>query len=333
MNAKQILEEVRAEQFKRAEQSGYECLSKAEEAPFREWKVQRYTEAIVLDPAFGDAYAERGSELYSLGRRADARADIRKAFALGVSDPELYAMMAMPFEGEEQREILRRGLGLIDQSSEETGWFYDHLYSMLIRSYWYDGNLAQNARLLEEWVPQLKQTGHMYRMAMQDLGMAYSALDKHVEAEAAYRSALAASPPAERLHVGDMIVRTQMHRNSYAAALRVLEEVADAIPPGTPAIFRAALTVLGNPGSDEARTASMAALVVAEEQGTRPGPTGNSTSYYSFLLGLVYRGVGRSREAAEILTRFADEAAANKREWGITLRWEIAKARELASMR
>jgi len=333
MNAKQILEEVKAEELKRAEQSGYKRLSKAEEAPFREQRVARYSEAIELDPSFGDAYAERGSELYFLGRRAEARADMRKAIALGVSDPELYAMMAMPFEGEEKRGILRTGMSLIDRASAETGWFYDHLYSMVIRSYWYEGNFAENARLLEEWVPQLERTEHMYRMALDDLGMAYSALGKHAEAETAYRRRLAATPPAEKQHVADMVVRTLMHRNQHGEALLVLEELADGLPADTRAIFTAALTVLQDPGSALARDASAAALAAAEDWGRRPGPLGDSTSYYSFLLGLVYRGVGRHREAAEILTRFADEAAANKREWGITMRWEIATARELATTR
>jgi tetratricopeptide (TPR) repeat protein len=103
MNAKEILEEVRQLQYKRAEESGYRRLSEAEEAPFREWKVKRYTEAIELDPSLGDAYAERGSELYFLGRRAEAKADLSKAFALGASDPHLYFDMALPFEGEEKR--------------------------------------------------------------------------------------------------------------------------------------------------------------------------------------------------------------------------------------
>ncbi len=331
MNAKEILEAVRAEQYRRAEQSGYKRFSKAEEAPFREWKVARYSEAIALDPSFGDAYAERGSELYFLGRRAEAKADIRRAFALGVSDPELYGTMAMPFVGEEQREILRVGMKLIDRASEETGWFYNHLYSELIRSYWYEGSFPENARLLEEWVPQLEQTEHMYRMALQDLGMVYSALGKHAEAETAYRRALEATPPPEKQHVADMVVRTLMHRDQYGEALLVLEELADGLPADTRTIFSAALTVLQDPGSALARDASAGALTAAEDWGRRPGPLGHSTSYYSFLLGLVYRGVGKNREAAEILTRFADEAAANKREWGITMRWEIAKARELAT--
>jgi len=331
MNAKEILEAVRAEQYKRAEQSGYKRLSKAEEAPFREWKVARYSEAIELDPSFGDAYAERGTELYFLGRRAEAKADIRKAFALGVSDPELYAMMAMPFAGEEKREILRAGMNLIDRASEETGWFYDDLYSMLIQSYWYDGNFGEYARLLEEWVPQLQPTDRMYRIALDSLGTAYSALEKHAEAEAAYRRALAATPPTEKQHVADMVVRTLMHRDQYGEALLVLEELADCLPADTHAIFTAALTVLRDPGSALAQAVSAAALTAAEDWGMRPGPLGDSTSYYSFLLGLVYRGVGKNREAAEILARFADEAAANKREWGITMRWEIAKARELAT--
>jgi tetratricopeptide (TPR) repeat protein len=333
MNAKQILEDVRAEERKRSEQSGYKRLSKAEEAPFRERRVVRYTEAIELDPSFGDAYAERGSELYFLGRRAQAKADMLKAVALGVTEPELYATMAMPFEGEEQRGILRTGMGLIDRSSAETGWFYDHLYSMVIRSYWYEGNFAENARLLEEWVPQLDRTDHMYRIALDELGMAYSALGKHAEAETAYRRKLAATPPAEQQYVADMVVRTLMHRNQYGEALLVLDELMDSFRAETRAIFTAALTVLQDSESAVARAASAAALAAAEDWGRRPGPLGGSTNYYSFLLGLVYRGLGRNQDAAEIFRRFADESAANKREWGVTMRWEIAKARELATTR
>jgi tetratricopeptide (TPR) repeat protein len=221
---------------------------------------------------------------------------------------------------------------LIDRSSEETGWLYDHFYSDVIRTYWYEGNFAENARLLEEWVPQLPQTEHMYRHSLHDLGMAYSALGRHADAEIAYRRAVAASPPADRQYVADMVVRTLMHRNAYAEGLQALEELGDMLSEGARPVFKAALAVLQNPESDEAQTACVAALAAAEEHGRRPGPLGNSTNYYSFLLGIVYRGVGKNREATEILTRFADESAANKREWGITMRWEIAKARELASL-
>jgi tetratricopeptide (TPR) repeat protein len=323
MNAKEILEEVRERERQRAEGS---------DAPFREWKVRRYTEAIALDPSLGEAYAERGSELYFLGRRAESQADMRKALTLGTTDPQSYAVMAMPFEGEEKRDVLRAGMGVIDRASEATGWFYDQLYSDFIRSYWYEGNFAEHARLLEKWLPQLKPGEHMYRHAWQDLGMAYSALGKHADAEAAYRKALAAQPPAERYHVAEMVVRTLLHRNRYADALIVLEELADSFPAGARAVLTAALAVLRDPGSDQARDASAAAFTEAEQMGKRPGPLGNATSYYSFLLGLVYVGLGKNPEAKEILTRFAEEAEANKREWRITLRWEIAKARELASM-
>ena len=332
MNAKQILEEVRELERKRAEQSGYKRLSEAEEAPFREWKVQRYTEAIALDPAFGDAYAERRSELYFLGRRADAKADMRRAYELGVSDPDQYMFMSMPFKGDEKRAILRAGMGLVDRSSEETAWVYTHLYSQLIRSYWYEGNFAENARLLDEWIPELAPTEHMYRHSLQDLGMAYSALGRHVEAETAYRQALAATPAEQKWYVADMVIRTLMHRDAHGEARQALQELKGDLAPDNYAVFNAALVVLQNRGSPESRAASAAALGPAEQLGRRLGPIGKRTNYYSFLLGVIYCGLGRDREAAEILKQFADESAANPSEWGVTMRWEIAKARELASM-
>lgn len=331
MNAKDILEEVRAFEIKKAEETGHKRFSREEEAPFREWKVKRYTEAIALDPTFGDAYAERGSELYFLGRRKEAKDDMRKAFELGVSEPHLYETISMAFEGEEKRVVLRAGMRLVDRTSVETGWFYDHIYSSFIRSYWYDGNFSEFVRLLEEWTPQLDPAGHMFRHSLQDLAMGYAALDNHTGAEAAYRRAWGATPSAEKQHVANMIIRARMHRNDYAGARAALEEIGDHLPEHTRSIFDAALLVLLNAGSGEAKKASTAVLSTAEEQGRHPGPLGNKTNYYSFLLGIIYKGAGRDQEAAEILKVFADESAANKREWGITMRWEIAKAYELAS--
>jgi tetratricopeptide (TPR) repeat protein len=222
---------------------------------------------------------------------------------------------------------------LVDRSSEETGWLYDHIYSDLIRSYWYEGNFSENARLLEEWIPQLNPTSQLYGLAVQDLGMAYSALDRHADAETVYRKALAAAPQSERWYVADMVIRTLMHRNAYAEARRALDEFRDGMPEARSTTFDAALAELERPGSQEARAACVAALPAAEEQGRSPGPVGSKTSYSSFLLGIVYRGAGKNGQAAEILTLFAEESAANKLEWGVTQRWEIAKARELASMR
>src|SRR2546427_573522 len=137
-------------------------------------------------------------------------------------------------------------------------------YSPKLPSYWYDGNFGEYAGLLEEWVPQLQPTDRMYRIALDSLGTAYSALEKHAEAEAAYRRALAATPPTEKQHVADMVVRTLMHRDQYGEALLVLEELADCLPADTHAIFTAALTVLRDPGSALAQAVSAAALTAAE---------------------------------------------------------------------
>jgi len=126
------------------------------------------------------------------------------------------------------------------------------------------------------------------------------------------------------------IVLVTTDRVQYDAALSVLAELTDIIPPDELSVLEAVLTVLGSPDSAEAKSVSLAALPAAELLGKQPGPLGGSTSYYSFLLGIVLLGVERIEEARELLTRFANESAANPREWGITLRWEIAKARELA---
>jgi tetratricopeptide (TPR) repeat protein len=327
MDARTILEEVRAGARRRFEENGYKRLPANEESELRKWEIVRYSEAIELDPSLAEAYVRRGAALYSERRRAEAQADMRKAFALRPNDPVLYHTMASPFEEDEKREILQAGMSLADPSSFE----YEHLRDYFILTYWYDGNFTEHVRLLEEWLPELDQAEPMYRHELRSLAQSYSALAHHERAEATYRRALAVSVEAERAQIAEMVVRTRMHRGQYAEAREVLAEFRTDLPPEKLSIFDAALLVLLDPTSAETRTACNTALPVAEPLGKAPGPVGNTTSYYSFLLGVIYKGAGRQEAASELLGRFAAEAAANKREWAITLRWEIAAAREAAA--
>lgn len=323
MDARTILEEVQAEERKRFEANGYKCLPAKEEGELRRWRIARYTEATQLDPSLAEAYVKRGTALYFERRRAEAQADMRKAFSLRPNDADLYHSMAYPFEGDERREILRAGMGLADPSSFE----YEHLRDVFILTYWYDGNFTEHVRLLEEWLPQLDQTEFMYRHELQSLAQGYSALGEHEKAEATYRRALTVSAGTDRGHIAEMIIRTRMHRSQYAEAREAIAELRSDLPPDRCRVLDAALLVLLDPASAEARTASHGALPVAEPLGRAPGPVGNTTNYYSFLLGLIYKGAGRHEAAIELLSRFASESAANKREWAVTLRWEIAMAR------
>jgi len=128
-----------------------------------------------------------------------------------------------------------------------------------------------------------------------------------------------------------MIIRTCMHRREYAEARQAVGELRSELSADAYIIFDAALLVLLEPRSQETRTAAEAALSVAEQLGRAPGPLGNNTNYYSFLLGLIYKGAGQPATATELLRLFAAEFARNKREWAITLRWEIATALEAAA--
>lgn len=326
MNARTILEEVRAEERKRFEDNRFKPLPATEEAEFRKWKVTRYTEAIRLDPSLPEVYVARGTELYFLRRRAEAQADMRKAYALRPRDAQLYWSMSLPFEGDARRDLLRVGMRLADRSSLE----YEQMRSNFIRSHWYDGNFREYVRLLEKWVPQLDPNEFMHGHEVQNLAQGYSALGEYEKAEAAYRRALSVSAGEEQARIAEMILRTLMHRGKYSEAREALVQLEPHVPPAKITVFNAALLVLSDPRSPDSAAASSAALAVAEPIGRAPGPLDNTTSYYSFLLGLLYKGAGRDDEAEEILERFARESSANKREWSITLRWEIATAREIA---
>lgn len=323
--AKAIVKEVRSKQ-RALQKLGCKPLSAPEEAELRRWKIERYTEAIAEDESFPDAYVERGAELYFDERFAEAKADMLKALALQPSNAELYLTMSFPFDGEERRNILYAGM----ERGTPQSFDYQQLRMAYIKTYWYEGNFAEYVRLLQEWIPHLDPNGFMYRNQLAALASGFSALGQHESAESAYRTALASGIAPEHDYVPQMIVRTRMHRDQYDEALDALTEFRDTIPADEVNILKAVLTVLTAPGSDEAKSASIVALPAAESFGKEPGPLGDSTSYYSFLLGIIYVGADGTEIAKELLNRFADESAANPREWGITLRWEIAKARELA---
>jgi len=327
MRARAILEEVRAEVRRRFEENGCKRLPPKEESELRKWEVARYTEAIRLDPSLAEAYAERGAALYFERRRAEAQADMRLAFALRPKEAGLYMLMSYPFEGDEKRGILQAGMSLADPSSFE----YELLGDSFIMSYWYDGNPVDYVCLLEEWIPTLDPAGFTYCHEQQNLAQGYSALGEHVRAEAAYRQALDVSRAPARGYIAEMVIRTRMHRGDYAGARRAIDELRSDLSQDKRTVFDAALLALLDPRSEQTALAAEAALPVAELLGRAPGPSGNKTNYYSFLLGLIYKGAGRYEAASNLLLQFAQESSANKREWAITLRWEIAMALEAAA--
>jgi len=327
--AKAIIEEVRAKVRQADPEYGYWRLSAQERTDLRKWMIEKYTEAIAADESFSEAYVERGAELYFEEQFEEAKEDMRKALGLQPTDIKLYLTMSYPFEGEESRNILRAGMELGGPESFE----YQQLRMRYVQTYWYEGDFVEYVRLLQEWVPQLDPNHFMLRYQLQALASGFSALGQHESAERAYRTALSTGGDAsERRSVSQMIVRTRMHRNQYNEALAALAEFADSIAADELSVLKAVLTVLASPGSAEAERVSLAALPAAELLGHERGPLGGSLSYYSFLLGIIYIGIERTEAARELLTRFADESAANRREWGITLRWEISKARELAQV-
>lgn len=324
--ARAILEEVNREVRRRTFGNGGP-LPRDQASELQKWSIARCTEAIELDPDLAEAYVKRGSDLYFEGRRAESQADMRKAFTLKPRDPNSYVSMSMPFRGEEEREILRVGMGLVDRSSIDGPVLRDKF----IYSYWYEGDFTEFVRLLEEWIPELDTTEFQYAHEVQNLAMGYSALGEHARAEEAYRRTLPVSRDTMREHAVEMIIRTRMHRDAFAEAREALAEFRSNLALDKRTLIEASLQVLLDPKLPETHAVAEAALPLAEPRGRRPGPLGGSTSYYSFLLGLVYVGAGRGAEARELLERFAAESAANKREWAVTLRWEIAKAREIVN--
>lgn len=320
--AREILDLVKAEERRRVDENGGRRLPRAQESELRQWAIARYTEAIQLAPSLVEAFVKRGADLYFEHRRQEAEADMRKALSLDPTDAALYLRIHYPFEGPEKRRVLERGMALSAPSSIE----YEQLRYSHVNSYWYEGDFREYVRLLEEWIPQLAPSEFMHSHLLGNLAQGYTALGEPARAEATYSQALAATTGVERGRFAEMIIRTRMHREAYAEALQAMAELRLELTTDSGTMFEAALRVLLDAESPDTRAIAQAALPIAEPVGRRPGPVGNRTSYYSFLLGLIYKGAGRRDAARELLRLFAAEFAANKREWAITLRWEIAKA-------
>ncbi|MBN2359949.1 MAG: hypothetical protein JXR83_10895 [Deltaproteobacteria bacterium] len=300
-------------------------IPEAEMSELRRWQIGRYGEAIAADPECAEAYVERGAAYHLLELRAEAVADMRRAFELEPADPHLYEMMAWPFEDGEARTILRAGLRRVASGTR----IHRMLRDSFARTYWYDGDYQKYVELLEQAIPTLGSEPQEQRLAWNKLGNGYTALGQHEKAEAAYRAAHGVEVPGRALQDPQLIVRAAMHGGDYARAKVVLAEFAGELRPELRAVLGAVLEVLSEPGSPAARKTSLANIGAAKSLAAGSRRAG-SASYYSFLGGVLHLGAGRTAEARDLLQRFAAEAEANATEWRITLRWEIAKARELA---
>jgi tetratricopeptide (TPR) repeat protein len=280
--------------------------------------LAKYTQAIALDPTFVDVYLVRAHTRSRLNDPAGSRADAEAAYALRLSDPMAYLSIASAFRGSTQRKIIRAGLS----RATPGGWEHLHLGWYSTNTYWYEGRFDLQVASLRRLLRRFSELGKR-RLANRlhcDLGTALMALGRYATAEKEFRLAAAAGGTHSALAC-EGVVRSRIYQDDLRGALRELDRLAGKMEASDVAITRAYIQALmpqsPAPTPDAARRAADLSI----------------DGYNGFMNAVVLLRSGRADLARPRLRKFIDRCESNPSEWGVTRRWEIAKARELLGQR
>jgi tetratricopeptide (TPR) repeat protein len=301
------------------------------------WMLRRkvlrlYGRAIRLDPKNVEAYVARGSLLYFRGKHSPSREDMRRALALNPRKPFLYLQMCMPFQNAEKREILQRGISVCRESDYER----HQLQFRHDLTYWYDRDyerfvhgFAAEAGRLEGLVSSRTPSrdgkddlAGSFHTCCAFLEQGLAALGKYHEAEQALRGSLRYVDRIRyrqdaKTDTAEAIIRVRMHADDFFGALAACAEFAEALVPDRRDVWEALLRCL-----IDSTAPSLELLQLVEADRYPPGGR-------DFALCVFYTSLGRARDARRCLNRISEANRGNPREWGVTLRWELAHARKL----
>ncbi len=289
------------EQAKKLVDQGVKILLGAnfEEKALRQ-SVDFFTQAIKVDRSYAPAYVQRSLAYQFLQEEQKAQSDALVALELGI-EPTDYTFVAGAFEGERARKILRQGMVKAGPKS----WIYNHLWLEVTQTYWYEGRFREQVAELEKLI-QADPKPLYYSF----LGSARDAAGDFKGAEAAYRKAGKES---------DSILRCRMHSGDLPGAEAALTELRSTLDPKVAAIWEAALAILQQRHPENA--AELARGLDLEEIG----------GYYQFFSGLLWLESGDKERARKDLKEFVEMTESNPTEWGVTMRWEAARARQVLS--
>jgi tetratricopeptide (TPR) repeat protein len=278
--------------------------------------MAKYARAIELDPRFAKAYVSRSHARRALGDRAGARDDAAAADRLRPSDPMTYLSIALPFDRSVQRRILRSGIARAIPGS----WEHFHLGWYSAQTYWYEGRFEAQVRALDGLIRRFEKLGKRKLTAglHYHVGTALMALGNYVVAERRMRRASTAGGEATPLALAAMI-ECRIYRDDLAGAQLVLDEVASGLDAEETSLTRAYIQAL-----DPRAAPPNSNLVSRLARDPGPGPT-----WPTFMSAVILLRAGRADLARPRLRAFVQRCENNPREWGITRRWEIAKAKEL----
>lgn len=276
--------------------------------------IAKYSEAIALDPTFVRAYLSRAHSRRRLRDLVGSRSDAEAAYALRPQDPLDYESIAFAFDRPTQRRIIRTGLSRTTPGS----WEHLHLGWASANSYWYEGRFDLQLRVLRRLLRRFAELGKR-RLASRhyyDVGVVLNALGRHKAAEEAFRVAVSdGSGNTELARLS--IVESRIYRGDLRGALQALDRFCGRMDAGEISLIRGYINAL-IPDSP-----------APSKQLVRRVSTPSSNGNEEFMGAIVLLRGGHGDLARPRLRKYVARCESNPSEWGVTKRWEIAKAKEL----
>jgi tetratricopeptide (TPR) repeat protein len=277
--------------------------------------IAKYTQALALEPGLVDAYISRSHSRRGLGDQAGARRDAQAAYRLRPDDPTDYLQICFGFPPSMQRRILREGIARATPGS----WQHRHIGLYSAHTYWYERRfdlmLAATRRLIRlfESLGKGRSTAYLHHQA----GTALMAMGRFGPAERQIRAAFNDSEGAGTL-ARIAVVQCRLYRGDPRGAIQALEEAKDALDPFEVELTRMYL-LAQLPDAIVVPKALARRLLHQRDEGV--------LGYMGAVVLLL--GLGRRDVAAPRLRAFVERCESNPSEWGVTLRWEIARAKQL----
>jgi tetratricopeptide (TPR) repeat protein len=276
--------------------------------------IEKYSAAIKLDRRLIDAYIRRASARRRIGDLRGARTDSMKAYNLRPSDPLDYLLISFAFPHAQRRRILRRGIA----SARPGGWHHHQLGINLARTYWYEGRFDLQLRVTRRLIHQFAALGksRLLPPLHYEAGTALMAMNRFAAAERHLRAAFRDRGTTGMLARAS-VVESHLYRNDPEAALHVLDEVASRLDPLTVTLTRAYIQALA---AEPTRVpAALRSKLLTQRDASR----------HDYMAAVILLRLGRADVAKPRLRRFIKHCEGNPTEWGVTMRWEVAKAKEL----
>jgi tetratricopeptide (TPR) repeat protein len=276
--------------------------------------IERYSHAIALDPDLADAYIWRSTSRRTLGDKGGAKQDCETAYRLRPDDPIAYMQIAFGFPRPTQRRILREGIARATPGS----WQHLHLGAYSAQTYWYEGRfdlmLAATRRLIRlfESLGKRRSIAQLHYQA----GTALMAMKRFSAAEQHLRAAFSDSGSTGAL-ARSSVVQCRVYRGDLRGAIEVLEEVKEGLDPFEVELTRAYLAAQRTDHLGISKGLRRRLLKQRDE------------GLLGYMGAVVLVRSGRRDIATPRLRAFVERCQSNPSEWGVTLRWEIAKAKAL----